>query len=272
MLTSAFYGYFDYWNLYHKVTFDGINKLIIVNNGVTQLDVKRDVYSSWKEWVFLEQNSQYERALETVGGEPTVAGQFLDVTYFLVNGWKIKPYSGSYTLNIIGNIFDIDGGQIKVDADINPLFPNNISINTNTSVIVRQVSSGGSGGSGDNTEVLEELDIISGKLDVHTTQLNSQSTALSNQSTALNNQSATLVTINNRLISIESILAQPVLAELIPTQTSILLELQEKINELHKIHGLQSATPLVVNKQTRTAGDITQDININGEEVTVTRT
>jgi len=35
-----YYGYYDYWRNYHKVTFDGPNKIIIVNPNVYELDVK----------------------------------------------------------------------------------------------------------------------------------------------------------------------------------------------------------------------------------------
>lgn len=41
--------------------------------------------------------------------------------------------------------------------------------------------------------------------------------------------------------------------------------------EIYKLHGLDQSAPLVVNKQARTAGDITQEIEVVGEEVTVTR-
>lgn len=264
MFSSLFYGFTDYWSLYHKVAFDGINKLILISNDVTIIDVQIDIYSAWKEWVMLEENSRFERALDTVGGEPTVAGQRLDVTYFLVNGWKIKPYPGSYTLNIIGNIFDIDGGQIKVDADINPIFPNNITINTNTSVIVRQVSTTTGGGTGDTTAIEAQLDVIEGKIDGQTSTVNTINTKL-------DTQGANIVTINNRLISIQSILAQPVQATLVSSQEAILLELQAKINELHKLHGLQTGTPLVVTKTSRVAGDINQVIAQVGDQVTVIR-
>ena len=146
MWTSTYYGYWDYWQLYHKVTFDGVNKWILINDGETDIDVQTDIYSDWKEWVLLEDYLKYFPPLNTVGGEPTIGAERLDVTYFLINGWKIKPYPGSYTLNIVGNLFDVNGGSIKVDADLNPLFPNNITINTNTSVIVRQLTASGSGG------------------------------------------------------------------------------------------------------------------------------
>ena len=96
-----FYGWWEYWNLRHKVTFDGINKLILINEGETELDIQQDLYSDWKEWVRTETNLKYFPPFNTVGGEPTIAGQRLDVTYFLINGWKLKPYQGTYDLNLM---------------------------------------------------------------------------------------------------------------------------------------------------------------------------
>ena len=238
MWTSAYYNYWGYWELRHKVTFDGPNKLIIINNSVTELDVQTDIYSDWKEWLLLEDNTKYLQALNTVGGEPTVAGQRLDVTYFLINGWKIKPYPGSYDLNIVGNIFDLDGGSIKVSADINPLFPNNININTNTSVIVRQVDSTG------GTGVPQEL------------------------------QDA-IYNIEDRVISIQNILQTPVTASLIDSQALILTDIQEKMIDMWRIHGLDINNPVVVDLTSRVAGPISQSISTVGSgslrETTITR-
>ena len=126
-----FYNFWDYWNLRHKVTFDGVNKLILINEGETNINVQSDIYSDWKEWVRTEDNLKYLEPLSTVGGEPTIEGQRLDVTFFLINGWKIKPYSGTYDLTLDGNIFDVDGGSIKVPADVQFGNPNNITINRN---------------------------------------------------------------------------------------------------------------------------------------------
>lgn len=235
-MVSLYYGYWDYWNLYHKVTFDGINKLILINEGVTDIDVQRDIYSAWKEWSLLETNTRYLQALDTVGGEPTVAGQRLDVTYFLINGWKLKPYPGTYNLNIVGNIFDVNGGDIKVPADIIRNTPNNITINLNTSVIVRQVDSTGGG---------------TGEYDQDFADINTQ-----------------LVTIDNRLISIQSTLSQPIDAQLVSPQSDILTELQLKINEIWKLHGLDITNPLLVTQTSRTAGSITQTILTTGSTTT----
>lgn len=205
MWTSTYYGFWDYWQLYHKVTFDGINRWILINDGVTDINVQTEIYSDWKEWVLLEDHLKYFPPLNTVGGEPTIGAERLDVTYFLINGWKIKPYPGSYTLNLIGNIFDVNGGSIKVDADIDPLFPNNITINTNTSVIVRQLTntvSGSGGGSGS----LDPSSIVSASL------FGVQETALYN--------------IENRVIAIQSTLANPITASLDSTQSAQLTSIE----------------------------------------------
>ncbi len=241
-MINLYYSFWDYWELYHKVTFDGVNKLIIINPNVTVIDVQTDIYSAWKEWTLVEVNSKYLKAIDTVGGEPTVAGQRLDVTYFLINGWKIKPQPGNYDLNIIGNIFDINGGDIKVPADIIDGLPNNITINTNTSVIVRQITA-----SGTSSDYQDELDEIISKIDTQTT---------------------TLATIDNRIISIQSILAQPIQAELVSSQENILLELQQKVNEIWRIHGLDISNPLMVNQTQRISGDITQTISTTGTTTT----
>lgn len=222
-MLDLYYNYWEYWNLYHKVTFDGDNKLILINDGVVEIDVQTDIYSAWKEWLLVETNARYLQAIDTVGGEPTVAGQFLDVTYFLINGWKLKPYSGSYQLNIIGNIFDIDGGDIKVPADIKPLISNNISLNTNTSVIVRQLR--------DTTGATSSLAA---------------------------DERAALFNIEDKVIEIRSILSAPVTANLATDDKNIMLDIQEKMLELWKLHGLDKDNDLLVSQNARVVDDIVQ--------------
>lgn len=97
----------DYWTLFHKVTFDGENKLIYINDGETLINVKRDIYSAWKEWMLTRDNLKYIRALRTVGGDPTSAGQFLGATFFTTNGWRI----------VLGDNVTIDGNIFSDDFD-----------------------------------------------------------------------------------------------------------------------------------------------------------
>lgn len=235
--TFAFYNW-DYWQLYHKVTFDGVNRLIIINEGVTSLDVQTDIYSSWKEWSQLETNLSYLKAIDIVGGEPTVGGQSLDVTYFLINGWKIKPYSGTYDLTITGNIFSADGSSIKVEADvISATVANNITLNLNTSVIVRQVNA---------TSTSE-----SGGLEA--------------------DERTALFDIEDRVVAIQNTLSTPLTASLVSAQEQALVDIQQKVLELWKIHGLDSESPTLVSREGRVVDNIIQIFTKDGEDVTITR-
>jgi len=95
----------DVWNLYHKVTFDGPNKCIIVNNDESLINIEADVYSSWKEWSLLRDYLKFEPACRTVGGDPTVDGNFLGATFFTINDWQIQI---SDNTDFVGNIFSDD--------------------------------------------------------------------------------------------------------------------------------------------------------------------
>jgi len=86
------------------VTFDGPNKLIIVDYGVTEFDVQ-EVYSEWKQWMEGVDNSKYLPAMRTIGGDPTSGIKSVAPYFFLTNGWKIRPYEGDHYLNIGGNLF-----------------------------------------------------------------------------------------------------------------------------------------------------------------------
>lgn len=92
------YGYQEFWSVYdpangrygdHKVAFDGDNRRIIVNEGVTTIDVRQDIYSNWKEWMQVRDNAKYLPAIRTTGGDPVPGGQFTGDTYFLINDWQI---------------------------------------------------------------------------------------------------------------------------------------------------------------------------------------
>lgn len=122
-----------------KVTFDGLSKLIIINNGITQINVKEDLYSAWKEWVIQDNNSKWLQAFSAIGGEPTTGGKYLGTTYFLINGWKIRTWEGNHRLMVNGNIYSDDGSEIFIST----LGAYNTQINITTSNIVDAVSTSG---------------------------------------------------------------------------------------------------------------------------------
>lgn len=136
LLSSLYGGNYAYWQLNHKVTFDGENKLIIVNDDVTTLDAEIDIYSDWKEWVRVLDNSKYEQALSPIGGNPTTGGEVLGKTFFLINGWKMRSWEGDHSLLVVGNLFTDTGEEPFVPT----IFNHSIVINFKVSNLIEQIN------------------------------------------------------------------------------------------------------------------------------------
>jgi hypothetical protein len=120
------YGSYDLWQNYHKVTFDGPNKIIRVNDGVTELDIKVDIYSDWKEWVSTRNDNAYWLpAIRSIGGDPTVAGQTAGDIYFLQNGWKL--YVDLTKVKVTGTLFSDDFDSAYFDFNGVIQFPVQVS-------------------------------------------------------------------------------------------------------------------------------------------------
>lgn len=191
------YGFWEFWELYNpnvtfgeqKVSFDGINKLILVNEPVTQITVLNDIYSNWKEWSMVRDNGKFLQALSAIGGDPITSTSAVGTTFFLENGWRIRPWNGDYILTINGNIFTREEGD---DPFVQPTNKESaVTINLFRSNLVDTVTLG---------------DVLQGT----------------------------------------------------------------KVDELHKLAGLQTSSPLSVGSASRTAGDISQTIT-GTDPVIVTR-
>lgn len=94
------------WLLYHKVVFDGENRLIIINPDESIISVKQDIYSSWKEWISLRDNMKYLPAVRTIGGDPVGGGKYAGDLYFLMNNWKVVV---NHPVAIEGVLYDDSG-------------------------------------------------------------------------------------------------------------------------------------------------------------------
>lgn len=144
----------DIWELEHKVAFDGPNKLILVNRGVTDIDVQVDIYSDWKEWVQLRDNAKYLQALRPAGGDELGGGETLGGQFFLLNGWRMRTWEGDHTLNVNQNLrVDQNDPDIltKPSSFVPTLGDHQIQINNNLSQITNVIEvevSGSAGASG----------------------------------------------------------------------------------------------------------------------------
>lgn len=126
MPTTTFnYGDWSFWRPYFppdgyygesRISFDGPNRLILIAEGVTQISVKREIYSVWKRWVQVPgaNNARWPQALAAAGGDPITTTEFLGATFFLENGWRIKPAAGNYIISIEGNLYtrEVNGNPV----------------------------------------------------------------------------------------------------------------------------------------------------------------
>lgn len=125
-----------------KVTFDGENKLILVGNGVTSINIKEDIYSEWKLWSELSDNMKFAQAISVIGGDPIGGALYLGSTFFLENNWKIKPAAWSHILTVNGNLYSRDGSNPFVQASGSF----NILIVMKVSNLIDTIATGGSTG------------------------------------------------------------------------------------------------------------------------------
>lgn len=100
-----------------KVTFDASNRLIIVQSGITELDVKADLYSDAKEdWKTDAVLNRLRFPFRTVGGDPLGGGITAGAYFFLQNdnGWRLRPQEADHELTLVGNLYPEDSAQAVV--------------------------------------------------------------------------------------------------------------------------------------------------------------
>lgn len=144
----------SYYEAYgtQKVVFDGPNRLILVDENVTELDIREDVYEAWKEWVRNPdlQNAQFLPAIRGVGGDPIsgTTDQFVGDLYFLINNWRLVY--DPRRVGVTGVLFSDDfttafyfDEPFKYDTPefLDPIFPAKVSSIVNTYEIQAQLSS-----------------------------------------------------------------------------------------------------------------------------------
>lgn len=136
MLQALHYSFWDEWLNAQKVTFDGARRLILVNAGVTELDVQNDLYSNWKEWWLQDDHGAFLQAFSAVGGQPLPGGRALGATYFLENGWRVRTWEGDHRLTVTGNLYTIEGTPPFVPT----LNPHTITIESTVSNLVDRIN------------------------------------------------------------------------------------------------------------------------------------
>jgi len=128
------------------VVFNGTERLIEVTDPADlSLDVEKDIYSRWKDWVQADPvNAGYAPAftIATVfGGNPTVAGQTAPKYFILTNYWVVYINNGE-VVSIGLNLYSTDFPTPYIIASGSGV----IDLNSDSPVVI---TNGGGGGTGE---------------------------------------------------------------------------------------------------------------------------
>ena len=130
MVASIWGLWSDIWLLSDKVSFDGASKIIYVHPEVTTLDIRADVYTSWVDWVVLNDNSKYLPAIRYTGYDPIGGGQFTGDSYFLTNGWKLSVDLAK--VRVTGVLFSDNYDTAYYTSELAAQYPATVSALVNT--------------------------------------------------------------------------------------------------------------------------------------------
>lgn len=98
------------------IDFDPANKRILITSPST-IVTSLEIYSAAMDWADEAENMQYLVPMAAYGKFGMGTGIYSDSIFVLVNGWKIKPWSGNYQLNLSGTLITDDGSARTVLPD-----------------------------------------------------------------------------------------------------------------------------------------------------------
>jgi hypothetical protein len=97
-------------------TFSGPELIIYIAVNSYEFNAQT-LYSDWKRWSQLDKNLTFPQAFRSIGGEYISNTKTIAPYIELLNGWRLKPWSGDYTLNVDGNLFATGGLNPFLGAD-----------------------------------------------------------------------------------------------------------------------------------------------------------
>lgn len=131
--------YASQWLLYEKVAFDGVNRKIIVNEGVTSISIRDDVYSAWVRWLEFDNNTRFFPAMRSTGLD-VIPGGFTGDAYFLINNWKLVYDANAVAIS--GVLYSDNYATPYWSSADDPIYPATVSSLVNTAVSTQNIVSG----------------------------------------------------------------------------------------------------------------------------------
>lgn len=98
------------------IEFDPINKYILITSPTKQLTAL-NIYNAVMDWCGDQETISYTIPMKAVGKFPIGAGINSDSIFILINGWKIKFWSGTYQARITGTLITDDESERTVPPD-----------------------------------------------------------------------------------------------------------------------------------------------------------
>jgi len=149
------------------ISFDGVNKHILVEYDVGEASIVLDVidvYSAWKRWVRADDNSKFLQAFYSIGGEPQGGGEYQGSSFFILNGWTFAPETTVQlsSLKINGNLFPQPETNPTLMFDhLGAGYSLAYQLRTSTLPVLMITNSGGGGGGA----TIEQIERTGGMLD-----------------------------------------------------------------------------------------------------------
>ena len=150
-----------------KVTFDADNRLIIVNNGIMQLDAEADLYSAAKRmWKDNSTLNKLRLPFRTVAGDPLGQNREIGPYFFLQNqvgsDWRIRPHEADHELTILGNLY---AENVSLPIKVPTLGGYTVIISIDKSSLTQVIESNVSGLTEEESDRLMEIQDIKAKTD-----------------------------------------------------------------------------------------------------------
>lgn len=101
----------------------------IAGGATGRMDLTASGVGNGERHRILANNMKFQQVFGVVGGDPITPTQNLGATFFLENGWRIRPAELNHKLTIVGNLFTREPGQSPFVATIGAY-----TVNTETRV------------------------------------------------------------------------------------------------------------------------------------------
>lgn len=103
------------------IEFDSTNKWILLPDLSPNYTITaQTIYNEVMDWADNQYAIDNDLPMSATGFANLGGGSYSDKIFILINGWKLKPHSGTYTLTVIGTIIALDEEGNSVPREVPP--------------------------------------------------------------------------------------------------------------------------------------------------------